>query len=512
MIAAEALNQLSRKDLLDLIEMTSRWATNEDHKFYLYKPAPVLYYYHTDPAKCRVVLGGNRSSKTYSLVEEFAMQFTSIVPPSLSGLIPPHRLERGRRLRLETIDYPNNFMKVVWPLCQTLIPDDKIETVLREQGRIKAIVNSYGGFMEFMQYEQDVKKHQGSSRHVIGYDEEPPKSIRDENLMRLADTNGEECFALTPVSEIDRPIIWIYDELYEKASRIVEKEDGVLTDVSQPEGDPDIHVFFSNIFDNPAMNREAAERILSKFPAEERTVREKGKFLFMSGRIYKEYSDTTHLVPQFKWWERDVTLYLAIDTHPRTPTAVLFLAIDRYENIWLVDELFTSLSIGLKKFVDLVKAKCMGIVPELILIEPGAYTVDPSTQGCLAYDLIEAGLNNPMPMPAPKDLAGGIINAQEYLTVPRDENGQIVSPPKVRITRHMTRFRHEITHYVWDYWKKDTALTKGEKQKPVDKDDHFMECMYRLLLMRPRYIPQQRSEDEHEYIPKAVGRSAHTGY
>ena len=207
------LSGMSRAELLELVKLTDRWASNQDHKFFLYKPAPVLKYYHADPCKCRVVLGGNRSSKTYSHVEDMAIQFTGLVPPSLDGLIPPHRLERGRRLRLEMIDYPNAFQKVIWPTVQQLVPDYLITDVVREQGRIKAITNAHGGFLEFMQYEQDVKKHQGSSRHGVGFDEEPPQSIRDECLMRLADTNGEETFSLTPVSEIDRPILWIYDKL-----------------------------------------------------------------------------------------------------------------------------------------------------------------------------------------------------------------------------------------------------------------------------------------------------------
>lgn len=498
------LTKLSRAELVDLIELTDRWVDSKDHKFYLYKPNPVMEYFHNSAAKTRALFGGNRSGKSYSLVMEFAMTFTGEVPNSIASSVPSHRIDPTWRQRLVTLDYPNSFTRVIWPYIELLIPPDKIVDVIKEQGRVKAITNDKGGFIEFLQCEQDVKKHQGASRHRIGYDEEPPKSIRDENLMRLVDTNGEEIFSLTPVSEIDKPIIWIHDEVYEKASRIVEMEGGNIVDVSMPEGNPNTHVFFANIYDNKVISKESADRILSLFPAEERSVREKGKFLFEAGRVYKEYSDS-HLIDPFEWWKRDGTLYLAIDTHPRTNTAVLFLWLDEYGRKYFVEELFVPLG-NLPRFVSELKAKCMGYRPELIVIEPGAYIPDPSTGSCLAYDLISSGLNDPMPIAAPKDLTNGIIRTREALG---EKN--VDGTPSIRVCRHLTHWRHEITHYVWDYYKKDTALTKGEKQKPLDKDDHFMECMYRLILMNPQYV-KQMGEDESNYATAGTGRSASTGY
>lgn len=503
------LSNLSRQELIELIELTQRWTDPMDHKFYLYKPNPIMEVFHGSPASTRALFGGNRSGKSYSLSMEFATTFTGQVPASIEHLVPPKRVDASWRQRLITIDYPNSFQKVIWPYMELLIPADKIVDVVKEQGRIKAITNVKGGFIEFMQCEQDVKKHQGSSRHRIGYDEEPPKSIRDENLMRLVDTNGEEIFSLTPVSEIDKPIIWIYDEIYEKASRIVEMDSGALTSVSLPEGNPDIHVFFANIYDNRAISKQAADRILSLFPTEERSVREKGKFLFEAGRVYKEFSDA-HLIDPFDWWRRPGTLYLAIDTHPRTNTAVLFLWVDEKGSKFLVDELFIPLNTKpvipgqppFEEFVEYVKAKCMGVRVELEIIEPGAFIPDPSTGSCLAYDLMASGLDDPMPIAAPKDLANGIIRTKAAL---RERN--LDGKPSFRIFRTLTHWRHEITHYVWDYYKKDTALTKGEKQKPLDKDDHFMECMYRLILMNPQYVPSMGTEDyDREPMRDFVGR------
>lgn len=488
------LDDKSPQELIELLDLTEHWTETSDNKFFLYTPNPIMEIFHSSTAQTRAIFGGNRSGKTYSTILEASMCFIGEAPKSIKSIIPSHRINPKNRIRVCTVDYPNNFMKVVWELIQVLIPSEFIKDVIKEQGRVKAITNHYGGFIEFMQYEQDVKKFQGSSRHLIIYDEEPPISIRDENLMRLVDTNGEEIFGLTPVSEIDKPVIWIYDELFDKAGRVVEKdyETKIIIDNINPQGNPRIEVFFANIFDNIAINKESAESILSRFPKEERLVREKGHFMMMSGRVYKEYSDTIHLIDDFDWWSKpeDVSLYIAIDPHPRTPHAALFLIVRRDGFTAIVDELFLSaLPI---EFIQAIKIKCRGLTPELIILDQLAWTHDPSSGRCLAYDFIDAGLNNPMPMIAPKDLSHGIIKTKEALSL--NQYGK----PSIYINRECTRFRYEITHYVWDSWKKDIALTKAAKQKPVDKDDHMMENFYRLILMRPEYHTFNLNEVEFE--------------
>ena len=492
-INLDNIDKLSRNELIELIQLTESWASSKDHKFYIYEPNPILKYFHMSSAKTRVVLGGNRSGKTYSLIEELACQFTGEAPPSLQGLVPSHRLNKTRKNRLNTIDYPNNFVKVVWPYIQQLIPSHHVKDVIKDQGRIKAITNDKDGFIEFMQYEQDVKKFQGSSRDCMAYDEEPPKSIRDENLMRLVDTDGEEIFSLTPVSEIDRPVLWIADELYYKASRVVELNDKVLSDITNPLGNSNIHCFFSNIYDNIAITKQAANRILSNYPEEERIVRQKGHFMFMSGRVYKTYNDATHLINPFEWWKRDdLSLYIAIDTHPRTPTAILFMVVDTYGTKYCVDEMFEPLT-DLDNFVAIYNSKLRGWIPERVIIDPSAFIPDPVTGQCLAYALMRKGIGNPIIVPAPKDLTTGLIETTDAFRVNQD------GKPSLYVFNNLTRFRYEITHYVWGNWKKETALSKEQKQKPVDKDDHLMECLYRLILIKPEYIYYDNSGNDRTY-------------
>lgn len=521
----QATQGASRKELIELLELTDRWASPRDCKFYLYIPNDVPMMFHNSKAKTRALFGGNRSSKTYSHVEDYAIQFVGESPKSLIGMIPEHRLDQSRRLRFCMEDYPNSFVKVVYPYIQQLVPSDAISDVIKDSGRIRAITNKKGGFIEFMYYDQKTTKHQGSSRHGVGYDEEPPESIRDEGLMRLVDTDGEETFSLTPVSGALR---YLYDDLYLRRGREVEKnydlvmdDKGKIVDAIEgemsirtiPGGDPDIDVFFACIFDNIAIKKHAAIRILRKFSKDEMTMRAKGHFMFLSGLVYKNYSDSIHLIEEFSDWyegenKNDYTLYVAIDPHPRTPHAVLFICVRRDGLHFVVDEIYSDCNA--QALVSKIHTKCRGKVPEYILIDPLASTPDPSTKSCLRTDLIDFGLNNPFPIPASKDKDRGILACKKRLEV----NDRDV--PGIYVSANCTRFRYEITRYSWDDWRKDSQTTKGQKQKPVDKDDHFMENWYRLENLEMEYIPPYSRHEDEDYedilAHTNTGRSEVTGY
>lgn len=523
-ISPADLERMDAKQLQELAELTLAWASSEDTKFNYYKPAPIARHFHASTAKVRATFGGNRSSKTYSHIVDYAAQFVGKAPRELEGIIPAYRLDPRRRLRFCYDDYPNSFMKVIWPYIQQLVPDNYIKEVIKDSGRIKAIVNEKGGFIEFMSYDQERRKFQGSSRHSIGYDEEPPQDIRDENLMRLVDTDGDETFSLTPVSGA---VKYLYDYIYLARGRETEydyelifNEHGKLMDASRGVfkdniivgGNPNIHVFFSCIFDNPAISKEAAIRILSTFSEEEVQVRSRGHFLFLGGLVYKEYNDATHLVDPFDSWYRpdtryNWTLYVAIDPHPRVPHAVTFMVVDRSRLMYIVDELF--MDCNAQELVNAIIGKCRGVVPERIIVDASAWELDPSSKSCLAIDMIECGLDNPFPEKAPRTKEYGIISARNKLSL-KDVRGRLM--PELFIAKNCENTRREITHYAWDNWSKNTSQTKGEKQRPVDKDDHFMENMYRLVVIEPNFIPYRHERSDYKRPVREEGRSPVTGY
>jgi phage terminase large subunit-like protein len=88
-----------------------------------------------------------------------------------------------------------------------LIPADKI---LGEPARRGGTANSIdtitvqhksGGtsYLGFKSYDQGRRKFQGTSKHLIWLDEEPPADVYDECLLRLMNTHGLMLATFTPL-------------------------------------------------------------------------------------------------------------------------------------------------------------------------------------------------------------------------------------------------------------------------------------------------------------------------
>lgn len=81
--------------------------------------------------------------------------------------------------------------------------------------------------------------------------------------------------------------------------------------------------------------------------------------------------------------------------------------------------------------------------------------------------------------------------------------------PVLRFAWHLMETLWEFDRYVWD-------TTRGREGKPVDRDDHMMECLYRLVTVGLDYLEpdahtvEVRKSERHMKldltIPAYVGR------
>ena len=171
-----------------------------------------------------------------------------------------------------------------------------------------------------------------------------------------------------------------------------------------------------------------------------------------------------------------------------------------------VDELFVDCKA--EELVEHIKATCRGKRPEVIAIDALATSPDPGTKIRFVDRLIDFGLNDPMPITASKQKAHGIMMTRQALECGEDEE------PAIYFTRNCEKTRSEIGRYTWDDWRKHDQNTKGQKQTPVDKDDHFMENLYRFILLQPNFVSLEEEYDRaREARPdRGVGRNPMTGY
>ena len=94
---------------------------------------------------------------------------------------------------------------------------------------------------------------------------------------------------------------------------------------------------------------------------------------------------------------------------------------------------------------------------------------------------------------ASKDKDSGLLLVKSHLYGPNKQ-------PSLYIFGDMIRTIFEIEGYMWD----------KETQKPMDKDDHMMENLYRLTLLDTIWYEREIGDDEDTTVTQ--GRSTVGGY
>lgn len=295
----------------------------------------------------------------------------------------------------------------------------------------------------------------------IHVDEPMPEDMYNAVSRGLIDRGGFMWMLLTPLREI-----WMYTFMTEGQAE-------------QPD------IFWSataDMTDNPELSQTEIDLFLANLSPAERACREQGIPLAYGSLVYDRFNESEHVLDRTPagWANsftppRDWQVLVSIDTHAKTPHAVLFLAISEthvviFREIWkhcLISELCKEIKDALK-----------GLRVDAIICDPIAWIENPETGRAWADTFFEHGLDISK---ASKQKAVGIIETNQIWDKTYHK--------KVRVLSHCRHFLKEIRNYFFD-----------KDDKPVDKDDHFMECLYRSVLHNHfAYYP--------EYVPTAVGQS-----
>lgn len=274
----------------------------------------------------------------------------------------------------------------------------------------------------------------------------------DEPVMRelwvavsrgLIDRGGFSWQLFTPLKEI-----WMYNEM-----------------VQNTKEHPDLYWWFeATMDDNPILSKEDKELYLSQLPDDERDARRKGIPLAYGRLVLADYDEDVHLVQALKEWptpnkppaSNHMVVY-AIDTHPQTPHAVLFVALNAAGDIDVYDELFVKCRI--RELAGVIKRRLDSCRVHYGLCEPAAWNEDQGSGVSYADMFYEEQLDL---IPASKRKEDAIMLLQQ-LFKQRKRN--------LRIHARCKRLRWELVNH---YFDKDN--------KPEDKNDHMLECFRRLVI------------------------------
>lgn len=211
-------------DLETLIEAESQWARyNRLHTVYQPGPLSIAHYVkHREmfdagaKFRHRCFMGGNGTGKTYGLGGyELACHLTGLYPSWWDGLRFDHPIDA--RACGDTRETVRDIIQKVMLGDFAKLGAEEFGTGMIPRhllGKPKIVQNTNGSVdfvparhvsggwstLEFRAYEQGRKAFQGTSRHFIWEDEEPPEKIHQENVQRGRGVDGRVLLTYTPLS------------------------------------------------------------------------------------------------------------------------------------------------------------------------------------------------------------------------------------------------------------------------------------------------------------------------
>lgn len=186
-------------------------------------------------------------------------------------------------------------------------------------------------------------------------------------------------------------------------------------------------------------------------------------------------------------------LILAIDIHPKTEQALLWVWVDDIgevemgndktfplrdgkPNLYEVAEIFRKANVPeMDQMIKDIEEK-MGRRHDYFLLELAAWSDDQNTStDNVASQFVKLDYD---PIKASKDLTGGILKVKEFLSGKDFVTEQDVVP-RLLCCENLERLRWERKNY--HYPRPPKGQDMPIKQKPVDRDDHIMEDERRIV-------------------------------
>jgi hypothetical protein len=419
---------------------------------------------------------GNRAGKTcIGTIIALSTMFGEW-PWSKEPIEFPHT--QPRRVRLIGTDWEKHIKTVLEPSLQEWWPQSRqLETKKNNVGAIHFWKDvKTGSTLEILSNQSESMVAEGWSGDLVWYDEPVRRDMRIACKRGLVDRRGRELFTATLLGEP-----WMSRELMRG-----------MTASGTP--DPSIFVTTGSSYDNVGfgLTEEGIAEFAKSLTEDEKKVRLFGQPSYMSTLVLPEFNRSVHLKKRFPI-PMDWIVTIAIDYHPSTPNAVLFMATEPVGFKWIFHEIYRH---GHPK----------GIAEEIIReIKQNNYRVD-----SIIIDPLAKGDSNNIETVF-DIMNNSFMSAGHVLRVaPKDKEIGITSIRNLLKTQNELPgifFFDDLKHTIpqvedWMY-DKDTL-------KPIKENDHMPENLYRLCLLDTRWFPEQEEEDYRDR--RYVGRSTFTGY
>ncbi|MDE6000930.1 MAG: terminase family protein [Clostridia bacterium] len=317
------------------------------------------------------------------------------------------------------------------------------------------IKNVFGGIstLGFKSCDQGREKFQGSSLDFVWFDEEPPRDIYEECLMRVMDRRGEIFGTMTPL----KGKTFLYNEIY-----------------LNRKNNPEVWYEFMNWEDNPFLSKKEVKLLERALDQSSLDARKFGRFSDGAGLVYPEFDESVHVIEPFpvppEWQDN-----ISIDPGLNNPLSVHWYCTDWDGNIYVVAEHFAA-----GRDIDFHAAAIKEISKRIgwrtdskgricALIDSAANQRTLASQKSVSELFYERGIA--VNHNVNKDVFSGIARVKSYLKRGNGEGNLFI----FSTCRNMI---DEFKSYSW-----------AEGDTPVKRDDHCMDELRYFIMNRP--LPAQ---------------------
>jgi len=388
--------------------------------------------------------------------------------------------KRGR-----IISTPTNIEKNVIPEMKFWFPKNRYKTS-KGNKKFESIWKTDSGWdFDIMTYEQSVEEFEGVTLGWAWFDEPPPEAIFNATVARMR-RGGIIFIGATPLAGS----AYMYDKFAkgkidievksEQTGALMRHERKIAYIEADIESACREHGCRGHLKHADIMN------IIAEYSEDEKQARIYGKFQHLVGMIFKNFDRNVHVIEPFNIDLRNFAVYEFLDPHPRNPDACMWVAVDKNNIKYVIDEMFVKVN-GEEELASKIKNKATQYRIIQRMCDPSAFVPNQHSEDgkTLAMKLSDYGLTYLEATKARAMSDRRITSALNYTQI----NGYMLKAPEVYIFSTCERTIFEIEHYRWQEYTGKNADLHSPKGVPVDKDDHMVENLGRALYNEISFVP-----------------------
>lgn len=444
--------------------------------------------FHCFNTKGRILLGGNRSGKTEAGAVEAVMHATGIYP---TWYPQEQRIKQPNKGRIIVSDFAKGFGETLKPKLDKWLPQDMIKSTRKgHSGFIEKYELINGSTIDICTHEQENNIFEGWSGHWAWFDEPPPRSKFIATLRGLIDYSGRYWITATPLSEA-----WVHDEL-------VNRKDGSVSYIEV------------DIRDNPHISEKEIKDFEGSLTEEEKDARLHGKFMHLSGVVYKNIDQNVHYRKldlsdkDSKFYEMKKTWFFVLDPHDRREHCGVWFFINPLQKKYAAYELqkggtiqeVSSYILQFEKENKIPSNRVMRIGDPNKMETPNAINGYKLKQEFAKYGLyFRTNIDD--------DITKGHIAVREQFSWNSKKELDPINSPSLYFSENVPNCKKMFNMYSFLEWRGRTQDYKNPRETPQDKNKDFPDCFRYFIMSNPRYIAEKEFEPVSNY--KTTSR---TGY